>query len=60
MRAAQRRSEAATGAHAGYTVYWNAENAHHVAAICEDPVEYAKRIDAFLKSALAAGDMGSQ
>ncbi len=32
----------------GRTLYWNAENAHHVAAICEDPEEYERRIGEFL------------
>ncbi len=43
--------EEATKQHAGETVYWNAENAHHVAAICEDPVEYKERLEAFLRQA---------
>jgi hypothetical protein len=30
------------------TVYWNAENAHHVAALAEDPVEYQRRLKDFL------------
>ncbi len=36
----------------GPTVYWNAENAHHVAALYEDPVEYQKRLGAFFHAAL--------
>ncbi len=34
--------------------YWNAQNAHHVAAICEDPEAYKRRIAAFLDRALLA------
>ena len=37
----------------GPTVYWNAENAHHVAALYEDPELYQERIGAFLETALA-------
>ena len=37
----------------GPTIYWNAENAHHVAALYEDPELYRKRIGEFLEMALA-------
>jgi pimeloyl-ACP methyl ester carboxylesterase len=36
----------------GPTVYWNAENAHHVAALYEDPVLYQRKIGEFLEAAL--------
>ena len=39
----------------GVTVYWNAENAHHVAALCEDPAGYRERLGAFFKVALGDG-----
>jgi pimeloyl-ACP methyl ester carboxylesterase len=34
------------------TTYWNAQNAHHVAALYEDPEAYKQRIAAFLDQAL--------
>jgi pimeloyl-ACP methyl ester carboxylesterase len=37
----------------GPTVYWNADNAHHVAALYEDPELYRRRIEEFLCNALA-------
>lgn len=37
----------------GPTVYWNAENAHHVAALYEDPELYKKKLGEFLEAALA-------
>ena len=37
----------------GPTVYWNAENAHHVAALYEDPELYKKKVGEFLETALA-------
>ena len=32
--------------------YWNAENAHHVAALCEDPAMYRRKIGDFLGRAM--------
>ena len=40
------------GEELGLTVYWNAENAHHVAALYEDPEGYRKRLGHFLENAL--------
>jgi len=40
---------AARPAELGPTVYWEAENAHHVAAIYEDPAMYRRRIGEFLE-----------
>jgi uncharacterized protein len=37
------------------TVYWNAENAHHVAALAEDPAQYRERVKAFLEQATGHG-----
>jgi pimeloyl-ACP methyl ester carboxylesterase len=33
------------------TVYWNAQNAHHVAALEQDPSAYRQRIETFLNEA---------
>jgi hypothetical protein len=33
------------------TVYWNAQNAHHVAALEQDPRAYRQRIETFLNEA---------
>lgn len=52
------RVEAATrgrGEAMGVTVYWNAENAHHVAALYEDPAGYRERLGKFFKVALGGG-----
>jgi uncharacterized protein len=44
----------------GPTVYWNAENAHHVAALYEDPELYRRRLGEFLGAALARGDSAAR
>jgi pimeloyl-ACP methyl ester carboxylesterase len=36
----------------GLTVYWNAENAHHVAALYEDPEGYKAKLKGFLDNAV--------
>jgi pimeloyl-ACP methyl ester carboxylesterase len=44
--------EAAAKARSGLTEYWNAENAHHVAALYEDPDLYRQRLGEFLRLAM--------
>lgn len=43
----------------GPTVYWQAENAHHVAALYEDPLVYWQRVGAFLETAFGTQDATS-
>jgi pimeloyl-ACP methyl ester carboxylesterase len=44
----------ARGAEMGPSVYWNAEDAHHIAALYRDPEGYRRRVEAFLESPGAA------